>query len=96
MWGYLFIVATKRGVTKNGAIHLQHDNASSTMRAIHKNLNNVHRVHFMPRLIANKTYKQFAKKYNIKIGKKSILQLSKEIYYFEKHCPFIKKGLYFV
>jgi hypothetical protein len=50
----------------------------------------------MPRLIANKTYKQFAKKYNIKIGKKSILQLSKEIYYFEKHCPFIKKGLYFV
>jgi hypothetical protein len=48
----------------------------------------------MARAIANKTYKHFAKKYHIKIAHKSISQLSKEIYYFEKKHP-VSKGLYF-
>lgn len=50
----------------------------------------------MVRAIAYKTYLDFAKKYHIKVSKKSASQLSKQIYRFEKrHLKKNQKGLYF-
>lgn len=55
------------------------------------------------RVISYETYKQFAKKYKIRLTKnvndkrvlKTMKQLQKEIYTHEKNDPKIKKGLYF-
>jgi hypothetical protein len=47
------------------------------------------------RIISYKTYVDFAKKYKIKINKKTMSQLSNEIYNYETRHK-VKKGLYYL
>ena len=55
------------------------------------------------RVISYETYKQYAKKYKIRLTKninnkrvrKTMKQLQKEIYNYETNNPKIKKGLYY-